>query len=32
MNSEYKNFILILYIGMFFIYITHPNPKIVYKI
>jgi hypothetical protein len=30
-NNDLFNFIITLYVGFFLVYITHPNPKILYK-
>ena len=32
MSDKYHNAIIILFFGILFIYLTHPNPKIIYKV
>uniref|UniRef100_A0A6C0D7Z8 Uncharacterized protein n=1 Tax=viral metagenome TaxID=1070528 RepID=A0A6C0D7Z8_9ZZZZ len=32
MTDQYQNSILILFFGILFIYLLHPNPKVLYKI
>jgi len=32
MNDKYQNSILILFVGVLFIYLTHPKVKVIYKV